>query len=119
MFIDTHCHLNLITKKDFNDSFKVEDFYEIEKILKKSKEKGVISFITIGTTVDESLNCINIAKRFKEVFSVVGIHPCDATNEWEDEFKKIEVPVMKRETKIVRSMSNDEIAKELAEWIVK
>lgn len=95
MFIDTHCHLNLIAKKNYNDDFDKKDFKIIDNIIKESNEKGVRAFITVGTDLKESINCIDIAKEFKDVFAVVGIHPCDAKNNWLDDFEKIELLVKK------------------------
>lgn len=102
MFIDTHCHLNLIAKKDYNDEFNEKYFEIIENIIKESKKKGVTSFITIGTDLNESVNCVNIAKKFKEVYAVIGIHPCDAAENWIEDFEKIQFLVKKQvENKVV------------------
>lgn len=102
MFIDTHCHLNLLAKKDLETLLTVEQVDSLKLILLRAKEQKVEIILTIGTSVIESNNCILISKKFSNVYSVVGIHPCDCTNSWKNDFEKIDEMVLsKKENKIV------------------
>ncbi|MFH1461740.1 MAG: TatD family hydrolase [bacterium] len=103
MFIDTHCHLNLIAKKKFDILLNQNEIEKgLQKVLDDAKKVGVEIILTVGTSVIESNNCINIAKTFASVYSIVGIHPCDCTQDWQDDFKYIEKIVQNKiENKIV------------------
>ncbi len=98
MFIDTHCHLNMIVKKGFDTPLTQNHFLMIEHILKQARKEGVEKIITIGTSIIESQNSIFIAKRFEKVFAVVGLHPCDCTTDWQKDFLEIEKLVKKKES---------------------
>lgn len=67
MLIDSHAHL------DF-----VED---IEAVLDRAKKAGVVKIVTIGTSVECSKKCIEIAEKYSvaglEIFATCGIHPED------------------------------------------
>ncbi len=102
MFIDTHCHLNMMVKKDFDTPLVERHFEQIAQILQNAKKAGVEYVINIGTSWQESLNSIKIAKKFNNVFAVTGIHPCDCSDVWLNDAKKIEQWVIdKQENKIV------------------
>ena len=102
MFIDTHCHLNLITKKKFDVILTEDQIDELKKILDDAKNVGVKIILTIGTSVVESNNCVNIASKFDNVYAVVGIHPCDCTVNWINDFNLIaKIVARKKENKIV------------------
>jgi len=62
MLIDTHVHLDA-----FPDS-------EIEAILGRGHDVGVGFVICAGTTVDSSIRCIELSRRFHPFFSGVGIN---------------------------------------------
>ncbi len=102
MFVDTHCHLNMIVKKEVDAPLTQDHFLLIGSVVKEAQEAGVGKIITIGTSLSESINSIQIAKRFESVFAVVGIHPCDCTSEWRRDFEQIkELVKNKKATKIV------------------
>lgn len=67
MLIDTHAHL------DFKDYEK-----ELEKIIKRAKNNGVSKIITIGASLEGSKKGLELAKKYKEVYAAIGIHPEDA-----------------------------------------
>lgn len=64
MFIDTHAHLDM-------PEFK----HEVPSVLGRAKEAGVGNIITIGVDLKSSKNGIDIARRYPEIYSTVGIHP--------------------------------------------
>ncbi|MCF7800229.1 TatD family hydrolase [Candidatus Babeliales bacterium] len=102
MFVDTHCHLNMMVKNAHETVLNDQDFILIKNILQQANLVGVQKFITIGTTVLESINSINIAKKFPQVFACVGIHPCDCDVDFLKNFEEIKKLVKnKEENKIV------------------
>ena len=97
MFVDTHCHLNMFVEKEFNDSLIENDFLAIEQVIIEAKEQRVEKIITVGTSFIQSQQAIEIAKRFEGVFAAVGLHPCDCTSEWKDDFEQIKKLVKEKE----------------------
>ncbi len=61
---DTHCHLNFKAFKG-----------RIEETLKKAKSSEIEYLMIVGTDFETSKKGIEIAKKYKGVFSSVGIHP--------------------------------------------
>ncbi|MFA5074739.1 MAG: TatD family hydrolase [Candidatus Babeliales bacterium] len=102
MFIDTHCHLNMMIKNVIETFLNDQEFKFIKNILDQANLVGVKKFITIGTTVLESINSVNIAKKFSQVFASVGIHPCDCSVDFLKNFEQIKKLIKnKEENKIV------------------
>lgn len=102
MFIDTHCHLNIMVKKDSPDAWrdlplKESDFPLIEQMIYQAQQNHVSTIINVGTTLQESKNSIAIAQRFPSVYATVGIHPCDTKEHWRDEVKALESLVKEKE----------------------
>lgn len=62
MLIDSHCHLPL-------------DKNETEKVINAAKEEGVVRFITIGTSLKENREAIELAEVFPEVYATVAVYP--------------------------------------------
>ncbi|MGZ8940880.1 MAG: TatD family hydrolase, partial [Limisphaerales bacterium] len=67
-FFDTHAHL------DFPDFAG-----ETEQIVARAEAAGITRIITIGTTLEGSLNAVQIAERFPHVYAAVGWHPSHVT----------------------------------------
>ena len=65
--IDTHCHL----------TFKPLDS-DIEAVLDRSRAAGVTSWITVGTSLEDSARAVGFADRFDNLYATVGVHPHDA-----------------------------------------
>ncbi|QGU00575.1 putative metal-dependent hydrolase YcfH [Candidatus Syntrophocurvum alkaliphilum] len=65
MFIDTHAHLE-------DKGNKLND------LLQRAKDAGVEKIISIGFNYQSSIEAVEIAKKYPEVYAVVGIHPHDA-----------------------------------------
>lgn len=72
-FVDTHAHL------DFTD--------DKEGWIKRAKENGVGKIICVGTSVDASRKCMEIAEKYStddlQIFATVGIHAQDGKNDIE------------------------------------
>ncbi len=66
MFIDTHCHLSL------------EDYSDIDQVLKDNREKGVMSIIISGCSRDDILEALDYSKRYDDVYATIGYHPSEA-----------------------------------------
>jgi TatD DNase family protein len=102
MLIDTHCHLNMVTKKTFDALLTSDEITSVESILKEASAHTVTAIINIGTSVIESRNCITLAQKFPSIFAVVGIHPNDLTDNWQTDFKEIQKMIShKDENRIV------------------
>jgi TatD DNase family protein len=97
MFIDTHCHLNMMVHKKPDEPLKEHDLPTIAQIITDAHRAGVQSIINVGTSLAETRNSILIAQNFKTVYASAGIHPCDATENWKDDFKKIAALVADKE----------------------
>jgi len=79
--IDTHCHLNIMATKKPEEPLQHAHFAEIAQVVERSQFAGVKEFITVGTSLPESLNCIMIAQRWPQVKATIGVHPCDITSD--------------------------------------
>ncbi len=64
MLFDTHCHLD--------DEAFTED---VATVVKLARNADVRWMLTQGTTIHSSLDCIELAERFPEVYAAVAIHP--------------------------------------------
>ena len=102
MFVDTHCHLNIIAKKEFESTLSQEHILKIRDIIDQATNAEVCKIINIGTSLQESKNTIQIAQQFENVFATVGLHPCDCKENWKEEFQAIvKLVENKKENKIV------------------
>ncbi|OQA35198.1 MAG: putative deoxyribonuclease YcfH [Candidatus Dependentiae bacterium ADurb.Bin331] len=100
--IDTHCHINIMVKKNFDTSLTQEHLADAKKIVDQAIAHRVTRIINVGTSVIESKNCVLLAQTFNSCFAAVGIHPNDCTSEWKNEVKEIEKLILNdREKRIV------------------
>lgn len=97
MFTDTHCHLNIMVPKEPDAPLQEHHLESIELYLKQAAQAGVSTIINVGTSLAESLNSITIAQRFSNVYATVGIHPCDTSSMWQDEFAQLTKLVQEKE----------------------
>lgn len=102
MLTDTHCHLNILTKEKFDIPLSENNFLSIPEILAQAAQKQVTKIINVGTSLVESINCIQIAKRFANNWATIGIHPNDLTDSWQNDLKELKkYLVQKKENKII------------------
>lgn len=112
MLVDTHCHLNLMAKQDTaisptqalmdNLPLTPAQLADTARITHAAEQAGVTTILTIGTTLQESKNSIQIAQHAKNIFAIVGIHPNDCTPDWQQDFAEIKKLVTnKQQNKIV------------------
>ena len=66
MFIDTHCHLSL------------EDYDDIDTVIKENKEAGIDKIIISGCTKDSIIESIELSKKYKDIYLTIGYHPSEA-----------------------------------------
>jgi TatD DNase family protein len=67
-FIDTHCHLN-------HESFS----NDIQQVIDRAQNVNVKFILIPGWDLESSKKAVELAEKFQNVYSAVGIHP----NEWE------------------------------------
>lgn len=89
MFIDTHCHINMVVKENFDRPLTETELLQAKNEIGLAKAAGVSRIINVGTSLIESMNCVALARMYPEVFATVGIHPCDAEANWSEDFKTI------------------------------
>jgi TatD DNase family protein len=77
MFIDTHCHLNIIAPKQPLEPLQEHHFPAIDQAITEAALAGVKTIINVGTDLIESAASVMIAQRYKGVFATVGVHPTD------------------------------------------
>lgn len=87
--IDTHCHLNILVKKEFDIPLTLDQISAARVYIDDAEQEGVKVIINVGTNLIESLNCIALAQRYKNVYATVGIHPTDCTESWQTEFQEL------------------------------
>ena len=89
MLIDTHCHINMMVKKEFDVPLSTSFLPDAQKIIDDAAANQVDIIINVGTSLQESENCIAIARHFPKVYATVGLHPNDCTSNWRSDFEKL------------------------------
>ena len=90
MFIDTHCHLNIMVKDTFDTLLLPHDFQLAQKIILQAQHEHVALIFNIGTSIIESKNSIALAKQFNgQVYAAIAIHPNDLTHAWPDDIQEL------------------------------
>jgi TatD DNase family protein len=87
MWIDTHCHLDLISE-------------QAPALLAKAKQKGVERLVTIATDKKSTEKVCSYIKQYSNVYGTAGIHPHEAKNVLADDFDFI-ISCIKNQAKIV------------------
>ena len=70
MLIDSHCHLDYFNQPG-----------EQAEIVERARAAGVGAMVTIGVTLSQSREAIEIAEKYDNVWACVGIHPNHAADE--------------------------------------
>ncbi len=89
MFIDTHCHLDLIAECAENTPIEKEKLEEIKTIINESLDQNVTTVITIGTNIDSSKKSITLSYEIPTIYATIGIHPCDTQIELPASIKQL------------------------------
>lgn len=102
MFVDTHCHLNMMVEKKRNEALCVSHLPIIDAFVAEAQNAGVETIINVGTTVGETYNSCTIARRHEKIFATAGIHPCDVTSTWKSDFSELKKMIDdRRQNKII------------------
>ncbi len=80
MFVDTHCHLNIIAPKQPLEPLQERHFPAIDAAIEEARAADVTTIINVGTDLIESEASIMIAQRYPDVFATVGVHPTDCND---------------------------------------
>lgn len=78
MYIDTHCHLS------------IEDYNDIDLVIKENKEAGISKMIISGCTKDSNQESLALAGKYEDVYVTIGYHPSEVdyvTDDLLDELK--------------------------------
>ena len=67
MYIDTHAHL---TDKCFQDY--------VDDILEQSKQHGIEKIFCASYDKQSSIESVELAKKYNDVYAIIGVHPHDA-----------------------------------------
>lgn len=87
-FVDTHVHLHFPDyEKDQGD------------VIESSRKAGIELFLNIGTDVESSRQSVELAHRHPFIYAAVGIHPHDAKDAHEEDFRELEI--LLRESKVL------------------
>ncbi|QDV23936.1 TatD family hydrolase [Aureliella helgolandensis] len=79
MIIDTHAHLNDPTLRS-----------NIQEFLLLARQANVRGILSVGTTVESSQGCIELAEEFAEIRAAVGIHPNNCCQSAPEDWATIE-----------------------------
>lgn len=78
-WFDTHAHL-------FNEDL----LPQIDQVLARAQDAGVGTMVAIGTTLEDSRICIELAERYSQVYASVGIHPNHSAEAKAGDLKEVE-----------------------------
>lgn len=78
MFVDSHCHLDF---PDFGP--------ELDAVVRRAREAGVGTMLTIGTRLSAFDGVRAIAERYDDIWCSVGVHPHEAAVEPLNEAKAL------------------------------
>ncbi len=73
-FIDIHCHLEMCK--------------DIEKVVKRAKEKNVGIILTQGTSIETNRKALGLSMKYGNVKACLGIYPIDALKMSDDEIEE-------------------------------
>ncbi len=65
--IDTHCHLTFEPLAD-----------DVPGVIERSRQAGVTGWVTVGTSLADSRQAVDLAGQHAGMYAAVGIHPHDA-----------------------------------------
>lgn len=88
MYIDTHCHLS------------VEDYDDIDLVIKENKENKVNRIIISGCTKDSIIESIDLVNKYEGIYLTIGYHPSEV-NEITDKDLELLEEQIKSNSKIV------------------
>lgn len=97
MLIDTHCHINIMVKGNFDVPLSQQEIADAKAIVDAAAQHQVKTIINVGTSVIESENCSALAQAYANILASVGIHPNDCTPTWRQDFEQLKRMVREKE----------------------
>lgn len=97
MFVDTHCHLNLMTEQPYkfiNQPLSSSHLEVIKQLVLRANAAGVAHLVNVGTSILESWQSLTIAHAFDCVYATIGIHPTDCAS-YEGTLKEAHTQMLK------------------------
>lgn len=89
-FVDTHCHIH-------SDDYKLDP----GRVVAAANKDGVERMIVVGTNLTDSRLAVEFARRHKNVWASVGIHPHEAKDYINDQKKLDELKELAKQPKVV------------------
>jgi TatD DNase family protein len=86
---DTHAHLDF---PEFDG--------QLDAVIARARDAGVHRIITVGIDRESCRKSLAIAKKYDNVFAVVGLHPCNVLEDGAMDFLE-ELPALARHPKVV------------------
>ena len=78
MLIDTHAHLT-----------HSQLLQQIDDYLQRAEQAGVTGILSVGTTLADSRQCVDLAQRFPIIRAAVGLHPNNCSQAEPDDWDQI------------------------------
>lgn len=82
-FVDTHCHLQLISEKMGSGA-------AIKDIIQSADSELVKKLLTVSGSLNDLKQVVSIVEEFGNVFGALGVHPHDASKMKEEHFEFIQ-----------------------------
>lgn len=73
MFVDSHCHLNMLDLTAFNG--------QLGELLQQARDRGVERFLCVNVDREHQAQVLAIAQQYPDVFASVGLHPSEAVSD--------------------------------------
>src|SRR5580765_491792 len=89
MLVDTHGHINMMVKEQFDRLLTHNELDNASAIMQECIANGVDLVINVGTSVIESENCMALAQQYDQMFATIGIHPNDCTAAWQNDVRTL------------------------------
>lgn len=74
--IDTHAHI-------------VNEYYEVDKLIDFLKDKNILYVLNAATCYEDSLEVLELSKKYKMLLPVIGLHPQNIDNENIEKIEKL------------------------------
>ncbi len=98
MLVDTHCHINMMVKKEFDVPLKPEQMPLARDIARAATESGVTQLVNVGTSLIESRNCVALAQSNEQIVATIGIHPNDCSQDWQADLRALATLLKNRQS---------------------
>lgn len=73
MYIDSHCHLNMLSLDDYEN--------DMSRLVDAVHAADITTLLNISTSMDDIPDVVATAEKFQQVYASVGIHPSETVNQ--------------------------------------